>query len=292
MNHKLNILVICLILQIGIFNTCFSQKLLSVFRGNTPKIDGKISEGEYADATQLNGTNDWTREFSPNGDTLDLSLKAWIKHDGTHLYFAFDVTDDIIYGIDTPRWLPKGDSLVHDFSLQSSPWFGDGIELYMNPYNKWNLTKDDLVAGNGLSWQMECSTHKSFKHKLRKGGLLEANPRTQAAWTIYQEWIKSGAMQAAVRLKNQSEGRGYIIEWKIAANPCLEVENGIFWTPSMGAVNIGLNIEVQDFDEKLKGEGNWGNVHHVDVWSGLRGKKSKLEQWGTMVLHPEPRKNK
>ena len=117
------------------------------------------------------------------------------------------MTDDVIYGIDIPRWLPNNNTKVHDFTINSSPWCGDGIEIYLNPQNKWNITKDDLVAGNGLSWQMECSAHKSYQFKLEKGGLLEGNPRNELAWEIYRHWINFGFMQSAVRIKSKAEGR-------------------------------------------------------------------------------------
>lgn len=261
-------------------------KVLKAYRGSTPKLDGIISPKEYADATSFTGTASWIREFSAKSDTLDLSLKAWVKHDGTNLYFAFDVTDDVIYGIDIPRWLPANDSTVHDFTLNSSPWFGDGIELYLNPQNKWNLNRDDLAIGNGLSWQMECSVHKSFQYKLEKGGLIEGNPRNEKAWNIYREWMKSGFMKAVVHLKPESEGHGYIVEWKIAANPCLEVQKGVFWKPENGIASMGLNMEIQDVDENEKGVGNFDNMHHVDVWASRNGEKSKLRNWGTMVIYP------
>jgi len=42
------------------------------------------------------------RRSFPRHRPKDLSLKGWVKHDGRRLYFAFDVTDDVLYGIDTP----------------------------------------------------------------------------------------------------------------------------------------------------------------------------------------------
>src|ERR1035437_6004527 len=96
--------ILCLIGLHGIFSgPLFAgdfPKVLKVYRGSMPKLDGIISPGEYADATCFTGTSSWIRELSPNSDSLDLSIKAWVKHDGANLYFAFDVTDDIIYGID------------------------------------------------------------------------------------------------------------------------------------------------------------------------------------------------
>ena len=69
-----------------------------------------ISPGEWSDATEFFGVRDWVPQFSPTDDPKDLSLHGYVKHDGKRLYFAFDVTDDVLYGIDTPRWLPEAKS--------------------------------------------------------------------------------------------------------------------------------------------------------------------------------------
>ena len=83
---------------------------LSAYRGKTPVLDGVISPGEWSDATEFFGVHDWIPQFSPTDDPKDLSLHGYVKHDGKRLYFAFDVTDDVLYGIDTPRWLPEAES--------------------------------------------------------------------------------------------------------------------------------------------------------------------------------------
>jgi len=264
-------------------------KELKAYRGIAPVLDGIISPWEYEDATLFTGTRDWFREFSANYDNLDLSVKAWVKHDGKNLYFAFDVTDDVIYGIDIPRWLPDDNPLVHDFTVGNSwPWFGDGIELFLNPENTWDNSKDENTKGNGLSWTMVCSTHKSYANGLKAGGIIEGEPRNDYSWTNYREWMKKGAMQVAFRVKSKGEGKGYIIEWKIASDPCLEISEGKYWSPDLGIVRMGLNIEIQDLDEKERGKGNFANMHHVDVWAQdpvIKG-KSLLKNLGTLTIYP------
>jgi SSS family solute:Na+ symporter len=91
-------------------------------------------------------------------------------------------------------------------------------------------------------------------------------------------------MQAAVKLK--PDGKGYVIEWAVSFDPCLEIKPGAFFTPSQQEVRMGLNIAVGDLDEKTKGEGNFGNFHHEDWWAGERNKRTHLRQWGTMILMP------
>jgi len=64
---------------------------LSSYRGSTPAVDGKISPGEWDDATRFTGVRDWTPQFTPTTDDRDLSLIGYVKHDNEKLYFAFDV---------------------------------------------------------------------------------------------------------------------------------------------------------------------------------------------------------
>ena len=80
----------------------FPRKL-DAYRGATPVLDGQISPGEWNDATQFSGVADWIPQFTQTTNPKDLSLRGYVKHDGRRLYFAFDVTDDVLYGIDTPR---------------------------------------------------------------------------------------------------------------------------------------------------------------------------------------------
>jgi hypothetical protein len=48
-------------------------------------------------------------QFAPVISTADLSWKqAWVKYDATHLFFGFQIRDDIAYGTDTPYWAPAG----------------------------------------------------------------------------------------------------------------------------------------------------------------------------------------
>src|SRR5439155_2299419 len=93
--------------------------------GSTPHIDGVLSPGEWADAEEIRGVGNWTAEFLPVTDSADLSLRGWVKHDAEWLYFAFDITDDVLYGIDTERWLPKENPKAHELSRDGFPWFGD-----------------------------------------------------------------------------------------------------------------------------------------------------------------------
>ena len=262
-------------------------RTLEAYPGKTPVLDGVLSPGEWDDATKFSGVADWIPQFSPTTDAKDLALKGWVKHDGNRLYFAFDITDDVLYGIDTPRWLPKENPKAHELTREGYPWFGDEMELLMNASNKWE--GNEGARGDGSSWQMVCNLTKSRLGGVGKGGLLEGEPRSKtSAWETYQKWILTGAQQAAAKPK--PNGKGYIIEWAVNFNPCLEVEPGKFYSTSMGDRPMGLNIALGDLDEMERGAGNFGNFHHEDWWTGAKNIRTQAKQWGTLWIRSKARK--
>jgi len=253
---------------------------LNAYPGKTPVLDGVISPGEYDDATTFDNRG-WVNTFSLTTDPKDLSLKGYVKHDGKRLYFAFDVTDDVLYGIDIPRWIPEENPKTHDLTREGFPWFGDEMELLINATNSWKDKEDS--AGNGTSWQMVCNLTKSRKGGIGVGGLLEGEPRSrESAWNTYQKWILSGAQEAVA--KQKPAGHGYIIEWAVNFDPCLEVEPGKFYTPAMGDRKVGLNIALGDIDEKERGEGNFAHFHHEDWFAGGPKTRTNLRDFGTLWL--------
>jgi len=259
---------------------------MQAYRGVTPTLDGVIAPGEWDDATRFTGVQDWTPQFTPTTDDKDLSLVGYVKYDDERLYFAFDITDDVLYGIDTERWLPEENPQAHELSRQGYPWFGDEMELLLNADNQWG--EDDHADGDGTAWQMVCNLTKSRKGGIGVGGLLEGEPRSkESAWKTYQEWILTGAQEAVAKV--QPGGQGYVIEWAVRFNPCLEVAPGRFYRPDLGKVKMGLNIALGDLDEKEKGEGNFGHFHHEDWWTGEKDKRTLKKQWGTLWLMPGPR---
>lgn len=257
---------------------------LTAPQGFTPKLDGVIGKDEWADATPFEGTKGWTPQFTPTTSPADLSLRGWVKYDDSRLWFAFDVTDDVLYGIDTDRWLPEKNALAHELTPQGWPWFGDEMEILINAANTWE--GDENARGSGHSWQMVCNLTKSRLGGIGTGGLLEGEPRVKPeAWSTYRKWIESGAMQAVAKPK--TGGKGYIIEWSIAFDPCLEVKPGTFFTPSDQEVVMGLNIAIGDLDEKAKGQGNFGNFLHEDWLAGAKNKRTNLRQFGRLRLLPK-----
>lgn len=276
-----------LLVLISALSLCAGEypRTIYAYPGLTPILDGILSPGEWEDAVQFVGVSRWISQFTSTTDPKDLSVRVYAKHDGRRLYFAFDVTDDVLYGIDTPRWLPAENPKAHDLTAEGWPWFGDEMELLINASNHW--TGNETAAGNGSSWQMVCNLTKSRKGGIGHGGLLEGEPRSKAeAWNTYQQWILSGAQEAIARPK--PGGKGYIIEWAIRFNPCLEVEPGRFYSTAMGDRAMGLNIAIGDLDEKEKGKGNFGNFHHEEWFAGAKNVRTQLRHWGTLWIMTTP----
>jgi SSS family solute:Na+ symporter len=261
---------------------------LAAWRGTTPALDGVISPGEYDDATEFRGVRRWTSTFTPTRDDRDLSLRGWVKHDGKDLYFAFRVVDDVLYGLDTERWLPDENPGAHELTREGFPWFGDEMEILMNCRPTGAEPDGRNVEGSGASWQMVCNLTKSRLGGVGKGGLLEGEPRSDPkAWETYQRWIREGAMEAVAQVA--ADPKGYVIEWRIRPDPCLEVGPGVFWSPTLGPVRVAVNIAVGDLDEKSKGKGNFGNFHHEDWWSGDPKNRTWLNNFAPLLLQPGSR---
>lgn len=258
---------------------------LHAYLGTTPVLDGRIAPGEWADATRFHGPKGWISQFSPVQSPEDLSFTGYVKHDGKSLHFAFEVIDDVLYGIDTPRWLPDNHPEAHALTREGWPWFGDEIELLIHAGPKWK--GDEGAAGNGFSWQMVANLTKSRLGGVGEGGLLEGEPRSdEKAWETYRKWILNGSMRAAA--KPRPGGGAYTIEWSVSFDPCLEVEAGRFYSPALGNRSFGLNIAVGDLDQKEAGTGNFGNFHHEDWFAGGKDVRTHLRQWGTLWIHPSP----
>ena len=256
-------------------------RTLYAYPGRTPVIDGILSSGEWDDALQFTGVTRWTSPFSPAADPKDLSIRVYVKRDDQRLYFAFDVTDDVLYGIDTPRWTPRGNPKANDLTPAGWPWFGDSVELMINASNRWK--ENETAAGDGASWDMIFNLTKSRKGGIGHAGLLEGEPRSSPqAWTSYQRWISTGAQEAVAKIK--PGGRGYILEWAVRFNPCIEVAPGQFYSPGMGDRPVGFNIAVRDADEKDKGQDNPGSLHHEAWLAGDKGVEAQLRSWATLWM--------
>lgn len=255
--------------------------------GSTPQIDGVLSPGEWADAAEIRGVRDWTPEFLPVTSDKDLALRGWVEHDEAWLYFAFEIRDDVLYSIDTERWLPKENAKAHELSRKGFPWFGDEMELLLNAPNTWR--GDESADGDSASWQMVCNLTKSRLGGVGVGGLLEGEPRTsESAWSTYQRWIKEGAQKAVA--KARADRKGYVIEWAVRFDRCVELAPNKFYSPDLGEVVVGLNIAVGDLDTPEKGQGQFGNFHHEQWWAGAKHTRTQKNNFGVLRLMGRQRK--
>ena len=260
---------------------------LCACRGTTPTLDGVISPGEWDDATSFAGVKGWTPQFTPTTDPEDLSVKGYVKYDDKRLYFAFDVTDDVLYGLDTERWLSDENPKAHQLTREGFPWFGDEIELLINAANRWQGNEN--AAGNGTSWQMVCNLTKSRLGGIGVGGLLEGEPRSKkrGVGDVPEVDPYHTPMDAVARVK---PGRkGYVIEWAVSFDPCLEVAAGQFFKPGDKEVRMGLNIAIGDLDEKGKGMETSGIFITEDWFAGEKNTRTQLRQWGTLRMMPGAR---
>ena len=259
-------------------------RTLYAYPGRTPVIDGVLSDAEWDDALQFTGPIRWVSQLTPVTDPKDLSVRVYVKHDDQRLYFAFDINDDVLYGIDTPRWLPSENPKANELTKDGWPWFGDSVELFLNASNRWSGA--ETPAGTGASWAMVCNLEKSHKGGVGKGGLVGDPPTHETSADTYGHWIDTGAQEAAIKAK--PGGKGYIIEWAIRFNPCLQVEPGRFYSPSMGDRPMGLNIAIRDADEQEKGKGNFANLHHEAWFAGVKDTENQLRKWGTLWMMAQP----
>ena len=267
-----------LIAPVFLWGQARSPALVSYY-GKTPVLDGVLSPGEWNDATEFRGAKDWWADFHPVTDDADLSVKGYLKHDDKFIYLAADVTDNLLYGIDTDRYLPASNPKAHELTREGFPWLGDEMEILLNAAN---APPRGEVEGNGSSWQMVCNLTKSRTGGVGVGGILEGEPRSRlAAWETYRKWIENGAQKCAV--KRKPEGKGYVLEWAIRFDPCLEVAAGQFYSPDMGQAEMRAKIVLGDMDRKEDGSGNPYNFRH-EQWYAPAGDPGVRRAWGYLQV--------
>jgi SSS family solute:Na+ symporter len=265
---------------------------LHAWRGTTPVLDGRISPGEWSDASSVPSISGWSAQFAPVSAASDLSAQFWIKHDERSLWVAAQVTDDYLYARDTPAWLPGGNPAANSLTRDGWPWFGDESELLFSaapPARAANAS----VAGNASQWQMVINAFKSRLGGLGMGGLLEGEPRSSAAaWSTYQDWILRREMEAAVTWRGGAGGGSqYSWEWRVAFG-CLEVQPGVFYHADLPTTAVGFNIALGDSDRAGDGDHTYGLRH--EMWlSGTTCNATNchtlMNEFATLFLEPGPK---
>ena len=282
------------------------NRTMKAYLGSTPTVDGIISPGEWDDAfeivTPFSGSPpvmQWASEFSQVTDPADLSLQGWMKHDDKALYLGFNITDDLLHGVETAHWAPPANPQVDALNQSGWPWFGDEMEILLNAAGP----PDDCAApdpskphagglevvGNETEWQMVLNLAKSRLGGVGVGGLLEGEPRDSlSAWNNYGSWIKSGKMKGAAKVAKQSKGANvWVAEWEISFD-LMQIEPGKPYSADMPDTTMGINIALGDVDTPQEGAGygtkNGYGIRHEQWPCGNKAGRTHLCQFCTFHM--------
>jgi|EP00908_Phaeocystis_cordata_P015280 SSS family solute:Na+ symporter len=193
------------------------------------------------------------------------------------------VTDDHLFGVDGPRWCPRGNPACEPLTPEGWPWFGDGVEVLISTHGG---RPHSTVAGNASQWQMVCSSAKSRLGGIGVGGLCEGEPRqSAAAWRTYRRWIERGLLRCATRPRAERTGgaRGFGVELAIDFSLLLLAATGRPYSPSLPDTELGVNIALGDVDEPARGDPVFG-FHHESWLSGTRDNRTQMSQFGTLWM--------
>ena len=257
------------------------------WKGRKPEFDGRIGRGEYDDATPFEWNPDWIEAMKQDiTSRQDLDFNGWLKHDGEHLYIAFDITDDIFYGIETERWLPAQDEFAHVIGERERgrPWFGDMIEIltYSRMLDLGEPVSD--VTGDGRGIQIIYNLTKSLEGGVGVPGMLPHGPnRTVENWDNNKRWILDDIIETRTTI-HELEDR-YTVELRIRLDGGMEIREGKYWTQGMPDTPIGFNLAVGDVDEAEKAPD--GLLHHETWWAGKtvqRDSGPRVKLWGVLIL--------
>lgn len=258
------------------------QRILRSFHSDiSPVLDGVLSSDEWADATNFTSLNNkkqnkWLCEFAGVPEKCDLSLSmGYVKHTDKHLYFGFDITDDLNYWANTTRWLPAGNPNANSLDGCGWPFFGDEMEILIDAGGV--STSQTNVAGNESQWQLVANSGKSLLGGLGKGGLMPGD-RPAVAYTRYADWIKQGLVQAVTKLHSN----GYTAEWMISYQ-LLHLSPGVPYNSNMPDTLLGLNIALGDVDTQADGHPYYG-MKHEQWWSGEKVNRTQINEFGTLYL--------
>lgn len=260
--------------------------------GTAPVLDGEITAGEWDDALFIRKANDpWPHDTQEQKlkvtyAAADLGVVIRMKHDGTRLYILTEVTDDILYNLDTPEWVPANITNRGKPIWKSPPgqedwgYWGDCFEVglcanFNGPYKILPITGPSDPAKPGECWKVQGNISYG---RIMGGDKL-------------QEWVDSKAMQCA--MKRRAKGQGYIEEWAIAFAPCLATGEGKYHQPgSKDPIGMQLNIVDIDAPEATKDHPN-RLLHHQGIWPyNGRGPKKARVNWARLFLDHGPAEEK
>ncbi len=266
------------------------ERRLICWKGGTPEFDGRISANEYEDGAHFTWSREWIEAMQAEiGSPEDLSFSGWIKHDGERLYIALEVTDDILYGIETDRWLPSRAPDAHVIGERERgwPWFGDMVEILLYGRMLDLGTPIADVTGDGRGIQIIFNLTKSLEGGVGVPGMLPHGPgRTVENWENNRRWILDDIIET--RTSIDQPNNSYVIEVGIRLNGGIEIGDGRYWAMGDPDTPIGFNLAVGDVDRFENSPD--GLLHHETWWAGKTirdeaGARSKL--WGVLVMTSE-----
>jgi hypothetical protein len=252
--------------------------------GKAPVLDGVVAKGEWDDALVVRQPADsWphdtmVQKLDVKYDPADLACAIRMKHDGARLYILCEITDDVIYKLDTEEWVPdkhkdrpkpcwKSPAGQEDWGYWGD-CFEVGICASMNgPYKSFPVTGPVDAQKPGECWKVQGN--------ISYGRVM--------AGEVLKDLVEKGHMQCA--MKRLEKGKGYVLEWAIAFNPCMAVGDGKFYEPGKSEP-LGMQMIIVDVDTP---EASQGHLHplinHQGVWPycGKGPKKAKVN-WARVSL--------
>ncbi len=267
-------------------NAVLSRRMIS-WKGETPNFDGQIEKGEYADASHFMWTEEWVEAMIQEiASQEDLFFEGWVKHDGEHLYLAFDIRDDIFYGIETERWVSPENPLTHVIGERERgyPWFGDMIEILIYGRLLDLKVPIDDVTGDGRGIQIIYNLTKSLEGGVGVPGMLPHGPnRTVENWENNKRWILEDIIET--KTKRYDEANRYTVELRVRLNGGIEISEGVYWSMETEDTPIGFNLSIGDVDTQDKSPDN--SLHHETWWAGKwtsDDRNTRKKFWGFLVM--------
>jgi SSS family solute:Na+ symporter len=267
-------------------NAVLSRRMIG-WKGETPNFDGQIGKEEYADASHFIWTDEWVEAMRQEITSQeDLYFEGWVKHDGEHLYLAFDIRDDIFYGIETERWMPPQNPFTHVIGERERgrPWFGDMIEILI--YGRMLDLKVPIgdVTGDGRGIQIIYNLTKSLEGGVGVPGMLPHGPnRTVENWENNKRWILEDIIET--KTKRYDEANRYTVEIRIRLSGGIEISEGVYWSMETEDTPIGFNLAIGDVDTQDKSPDN--SLHHETWWAGKLtsgDRNTRKKFWGLLVM--------
>ena len=255
--------------------------------GKAPVLDGVAAKGEWDDALVVRRAADpWphdtmVQKLNVTYDPKDLACAIRMKHDGARLYVLCEITDDLLYNLDTEEWAPDQYKSRTKPYWKSPPgkedwgYWGDCFEIGIcantsGDYKGFPVTGPVDPKKPGECWKVQGN--------ISYGRVMPGE--------VLTDWVEKGTMRCA--MKRQEKAKGYVLEWSIAFNPCLAVGDGRYYEPDNSSP-MGLQFLLIDVDtpEAAKGKLN-PLISHQGVWPYCgKGPKKARVNWARLHLLPQ-----